>query len=668
MPFDDRMFWQPEVQSSGFVPRGDKPQYVHPYEDLASAAMPTSIQSALRWAQFIVTTTGPYRAALRRIIAYCITDPEIKERPGSGSEIGKEVRENYEKVFSDDCLQIKNETLAVGQDLLTYGNAFVSVFTEFTRYLSCTGHRSDGSACGAQIPLQHMLDNKGMYRFSFPNMEFEATCPQCGCRGKWKVYDLPSKSMSKIYVRRWSPLEIELLYDPFSKESTVVWNIPSDYASEVRRGLDHIIASVPMEVLDAIRNNGKLKFNKEAILHLRTASLSGLKLRGWGLPGTIADFRQAWMFQTCNRHTETTAMEALSPMRILSPAEVVNGGDPVHGTASAAQFKNMMSQAVNTKRRDPSAWFVSPIPIQYQALGGDASQFIPRELLDFSLDTLLTSAGVPVEMYKGTMTMQSAPVALRLFTSYWQSIVTDCNRFLKFAAQRVSDILGWEPVEVSYAKITQADDINRQVQALQLMGMGAVSQTTALASVGIDKQEEVRRITEEQRDEAEQQDRMQKEMETTKQLDEMVGGGTLNILSRQQQMQQQFMQPGGGGVPGMGMPGQNMPVPGGTMAGATVPGANGQGMSSLLPGADPISQMIAQSGIQPTDSIQDIYTKAETLAQQFLLGNTNSNLRKLKKQDPNLHMFVNGIINDIRSNADSQGGDMVMQQNFGGGR
>ena len=112
----------------------------------------------------------------------------------------------------------------------------------------------------------------------------------------------------------------------------------------------------------------------------------------------------------------------------------------------------------------------------------------------------------------------------------------------------------------------------------------------------------------------------------------------------------------------MGMPGQNMPVPGASMAGAQVAGANGQGMSSLLPGMDPISQLIAQSGVQPTDSIQDIYAKAQTLAQQLMMGNTNSNLRKLQKQDPQMHMIVKGLIEQMRSEAASQGRDMVLQQ------
>lgn len=657
MPVGNSFFWHPNTGNT-FLPKASSPYYAHPYEDMASVSMPSSIHEALKWSQFISLATGPYRSALHRVVAYCITDIEVKERPGSDNVIGKEVRENYEKVFSDDCLKLKKETLDVGMDLLTYGNAFVSVFTGFKRYLSCQG-KKNGRPCGAQIPIQTMLENKGFYKFSFDNLEFKAQCPYCGRHGSWKVHDLPSKSTSELFIHRWNPLDIDILYDPFSKQSSVIWNIPSDYIADVRRGASHVITTIPLEILEAIKEDGKFKFNPEMILHLKTGSLSGLNLKGWGLPSTIANFRQAWMYQVCTRHTETTAMESLAPLRIISPPGDGGPKDPVHNVGAPA-FVNTMKNILNTKRRDPASCFVTPFPVQYQTIGGDASQFIPRDLLDYTLDNLLTSAGVPVELYKGSMTMQSAPVALRLFTSHWQSLVTDLNRFVRFVAQRVSDILGWEPVDVQYSKITQADDINRQVQALQLMSTGAVSRTTALASVGMDQKEEAQLMIEEQRSDAELQDRMQKELETTKQLDDMVGGGTLNVLSRQQGQQ----------ASPMGMPGQNMPVPGAQMAGATIPGANGQGMSSLLPGQDPISQMIAQAGVLPTDSLDDVYAKAQVLAQQFLsAGNTNSALRKLKQQDTkgSLYAMTKELIEQTRQNAASQGRDMILQQQMGGG-
>ncbi len=656
----NNLFWRPYGNGNTFLPRPRKPQYAHPFEDMASVAMPESMQTALEWAQYIVSTNGTYRSALKRVVAYCVTEPEIQENTGENGTVGKEVRENYETLLSDKHMKIMNEAQAVGMDLLTYGNVFISVFSGFTRYMTCNGHNGD-KKCRFTVPLKEVLEND-RFRFTFRNCEFHATCPYCGYNGAWHVHDIPSKSMDDVFIKRWNPMDIEILDDPFTNKPNIVWNIPSTYTSQVKKGLPHILQTVPIEILGAIKDGMRFRFNQDAILHLSVPSLAGFDMKGWGLPDPIYNFRQAWMSQVCNRHMETTAMEALAPLRVISPPSAINAGDPIYSKMDAAKFIYSMKRAVNLKRVDPSAWVVAPFAIQYQALGGDATQFIPRELQEMTRDNLLDAAGVPVELFKGTLTLQAAPVALRLFMSFWRPLVSNFNIFLQFVVKRASTILGWEPVDAKFAEITQIDDINRQVQTLQLMGSGVVSRTTGLASMGLDQREEVRRMMEEQRDEAEQQDRMQKELETTKQLDDMVGGGTLNILAKQDQMAQQQ---GGGGGP-MGPPGSNMPFPGGTMAGATVPGANGQGMSSLLPGNDPISQMIAQCGIQPTDSLEDAYAKAQTLAQQFMMGNTNSNLRKLRNKDKQLHDMVKAIIDEMRSNAASQGRDMVLQQEFGG--
>lgn len=660
------LVWRPSAGSL-FLPRGQQPLYSHPYEDLAALAMPRNMRSALEWSQFIVSTSGPYHSALKRVVAYCITDIEIVEAANaSGDAVGKEVKQNYEKLFSDEYMRMKTQALAVGVDLLTYGNSFVSVFTKFTRYLLCQGHTADGRPCSYSAPLKTILEQADRFQFSFTGFEFQATCPHCGCTTSWKVKDQHSRSMEDMYVHRWDPTELDILYDPFTKQPIIEWRIPSDYSEMVKRGMEHVLETVPLEILDAIKQGSRFTFNRDMILHLKREAMAGIKSRGWGIPDTFANFRQAWLYQVCNHHTETTAMEALAPLRIISPPSSGGNGDPIYKNINMGSFTRAAKNAINTKRRDPSAWFVFPCPVQYQAVGGDASQFIPRDLLDYSLDTLLTSAGVPVELYKGSLTLQAAPVALRLFRSYWQSLVAAFNTFLNFTARRASEILGWEPVQAKFADVELFDDINKQVQTLQLMSSGMVSQTTGLAAVGIDKKEEVRRIAEEQRDEAEQQDRMQKEMETARQFGDMVGGGTLGILGQIQQQQQAAAQGGGGASP-MGMPGQGMPFPGAQMAGATVPGANGQGMASLLPGMDPISQMIAQMTTQPTDSIQDVYAKAQTLAQQMLMGNTASNLRKLQKQDPQMHGIVKGLVDQMRSNARSEGGQMLLQQYGAGG-
>ncbi len=83
------------------------------------------------------------------------------------------------------------------------------------------------------------------------------------------------------------------------------------------------------------------------------------------------------------------------------------------------------------RRRDPARWNVLPFPLQYQALGGDAQQLAPRDLLEQGMETLLNASGAAVELYRGSLQLQTAPVALRLFEADHGGLVRDYNAFLR---------------------------------------------------------------------------------------------------------------------------------------------------------------------------------------------------------------------------------------------
>jgi hypothetical protein len=85
--------------------------------------------------------------------------------------------------------------------------------------------------------------------------------------------------------------------------------------------------------------------------------------------------------------------------------------------------------------------------VQYQALGGDATQLAPRDLLDQGLEVLLNNVGVPVELYKGSLQIQSAPAALRLFESSWSHLVHNLNGYISFVMRRLGQLLNWEKAE-----------------------------------------------------------------------------------------------------------------------------------------------------------------------------------------------------------------------------
>ena len=551
----------------------------------------------------------------------------------------------FRSAFFEDTLGIKNVLHSVALDYLTYGNSFTSLLVPFKRYLSCP-------KCGLEMPLEKIYNNPHC-KFKWDNFEFHASCISCRYVGKWNHIDRRNTDTNSLKVKRWSPHEIELLWDQYSDDVRYIWRIPPDYQNLIKQGHLHHLQHVSWEVVEAIKNNQNLMFDRDVIYHMKEDALAGMRNRGWGISRVLSNFRQAWYVQILHRYNEAVALDYVIPFRVITPAP--RGGDsqssdPVH-TINLASFTSRVNAMLRARRIDPARWNVLPFPVNYQALGGDATQLAPKELLDQGLDTLLRCIGMPVELYNGTLSMQAAPAALRVFEASWAHLPHNLNRFLSHVAQSVAKVKSWEPANVMLTRVTHADDLNRQMAKLQLMMGGQISKSTGLKSVGLNYEEETKRTLEEERIYAEEQSKMQKEMEQSQQMD---------ALSQQSPMLGGMGNTGAGAT---GMPPQQGAAP--------AQGAAPQAGAPPAPPPPPVDQFLMQRQNTPDvpRTPEDMQAQAQLIAQQLLTlpeSQKDSQLIKLKKADPTMHALVSSIIDDIRQQARSQGGAMLMQQQFGG--
>lgn len=641
-------------------------RFPDPFCDVASTAMPQTIQDALRWCEYILMANGPYRSAVARIIAYFLTDVEIVSAGDGDDRIGREEKQKYLD-FLNDTLGIKSVLANVALDYLCYGNSFTSLLVPFRRYLTCPD-------CGLELPLKKVY-NSAVFNFSWSNFQFNATCPHCNYAGKWEHIDRRSGESGQIKIKRWSPHEMDILWDPHTDDTSFIWRIPDDYRTLLRKGHLFHLERASWEIVEAVQNNQALLFDKDVVYHMKEEALSGVRNRGWGISRVLANFRQAWYVQVLHRYNEAIALDYVIPFRVITPkprpGQGGSGGelnDPVL-SINLGSFTSRVNGMLQHRRRDPARWNVLPFPIEYQALGGDATKLAPKELLELGLDTLLTSIGVPVELYKGSLSVQSAPAALRLFEANWSHLVHNLNRFLNKLVDKVSQVMSWEPVSARLQRVTHADDLNRQMAKLQLMMGGQLSRTTGLSSVGVDFAEEERRKLEEERITAEATQDMQEEMEQAAIMDEMA--------MPPQAPAAQGMVPGGappaGGDPAAGgaqqMPMmQGMPgaMPGGGMPAVPPAGAMGQPQGAF--GA--MYAFMAGQPLLPNkpQTVEEMQAMASTLAQQAMSmpeSQKDSFLIQLKQEDSTMHSLVKSQMDQIRQDAELQGRDMVLAQQFG---
>jgi len=638
------------VANSGGISFGSSPfgrnfmadeRFPDPFCDVASLSMPESIQTALRWCEYIMNANGVYRQAIDRTVSYFITDVEVNDN--GDKTIGQEEKEKF-RVFLEDTIGIKNVLHTVALDYLGYGNSFTSLLLPFRRYLLCGN-------CSLEMPLEKVY-NSPQCAFKWQNFDFYATCPECKYSGRWRHTDRRSGDDKHITVKRWSPHEIDIIWDPYTHDMQYVWKIPADYRTLIRQGHLHQLKNASWEVIQAIKNEQNLLFDPGVIYHCKEDALAGMRNRGWGISRILTNFRQAWYVQVLLRYNEAIALDYVVPFRVVTPAN--RGGettDPVN-TINLSSFSSRVQQMLRARRSDPARWNVLPFPVEYQALGGDATQLAPRDLIDQGLDTLLKCIGMPVELFNGTLTLQAAPAALRLFEANWAHLPHTLNRFLDHLVDNISRAMSWEPVSARLMRVTHADDLNRQMAKLQLMQAGMVSKTTGLKSVGLDFEEETKRTLEEERIYAEEQARLQEQMAQAEQMQAMAQpadmlGGVGNT-----------------GASATGLPGQ--PPAGAPPAGAA------PGMPPMLPGQAPsaVDQFLMQRQNSPNmpRTPEEMQMQAQLIANDLLSkpeSLKDSELIKLKRTDPTTHALVTSIMDDIRQQARTQGGAMVMAQQFG---
>jgi len=596
-----------------------------PFVDIAAMSMPSTMVDCLRWCERIFERMGVYRSAIERIIAYFITDIQI-------DGVDRKEKDKYLD-FLYDQLDIKTLLISVSLDYFFYGNSFTSAMIPIKRYLRCP-------SCALERPLSEVA-TRPEYSYSWSGFKFQAMCPRCKTRGSWEVHDRRAVSGMQLFIKRWSPHEIEIIYDPLTEQKAYIWKIPPDYAEQIRRGELNVLENAHWEVIEAVRDRRWIKFDDDFVYHMCEHRLAGQQNRGWGISKALTNFGLPYYVQMLHRYNEALALDYVVPFRVITPE--LKGG-PIETEPAfklgISTFASRVSAMVRARRSDPTKWNILPFPIRYQALGGDATTFMPKDLLEQGYDVMFNSIGCPIEFYRGSLNIQGLAPALRIFEAHHQHFRDSLIAFLKFVTDAVAARMSWDPVTPSMLKPRHADDITRQQMQLQLGLNKQISQTTALRSVDLDFEEETRRKYEEQQIDAELAGEAQKEMDQQQAAEELFPGiGASTLLQQQQQAAQG--QPGQAGQPAQ--PGQQPGMPQGAQPGGGIQ------MSQLGQAKTP-EEYVSQAG---------------QLAQQLIVldeTTRKSQLAQLKQQDPVLQRMVIDQLNQTRKQLRTQGGAMLMQQ------
>jgi hypothetical protein len=570
-------------------------RYPDPFLSYSSAVMPRTVSDALRWSEQLWLKNGVYAQALTRVIASFLTPIEV-------FDAGDKEKERYEKLLGD-VLRVPSAALSIGRDFLAYGNSFSSLLVPFRRSLFC-----EHKKCRLDLPIERI-------DYKLSKSGFEWTCPICKKNNQAKrPIDRRISDETKARIKRWTPHNMKIEAHPITDDCVYRFDFDAEDRKKIQNGDKFMLQYMPWEMAEACLEDKLFEFYPDAIYHMRDDSLSGLNLRGWGLSTTVSNFSQAYYIQMAKLFNELLMLEYMVPFRVVSPA-AAKGVDPLMQPMN--EFTSNMKKMFSEHRINPGGWNFVPHPIEYQSLGAEGMQLTAYDHIKEATDELLNAAGVPAELYRGTVAFQALPSALRLFHQMWPHVSSQLNSWLAWLMRSLSINFNWAQAGARFTNVTMADDIERRQWLFQLMAANKVSDFTALAPIGVDPDKERERIYEQRRQNFEAENRFMAEQQQQVALQQQLSGQNMN------------------------MAGSPAPV-GGAVGGGSPGVGTGAGM-----GLDEVAVQAEQEA-------------ARLLSMPYEAR--KSQMIKMKHSNETLHALVKSKMESMRTQAQQMGGQAVIQQ------
>ncbi len=420
-----------------------------PLFDFLTAFAPRKLKDLFRLCEYLYFNSSQIYAALQKFCTYPVTDIVY--------ETQNEALKSYYEDLHDKVLKTKRILIRAAVDKFVYGNAFFSMYTPFVRFLKCP-------RCARLTNI-----NQINYKFRLKKLEFTYTCAGCNVEvraGAKDVVDRKITRKDKLSVIRWDPKLMDIDYNPMTGHSEYYYTIPKEIKERCAKGNKHLIDTMPMEFLHAIKEDKIFKFAEGQIFHMRMDAPAGIEAQ-WGFPPLASTIKLFFYAAVLRKANEAIALDYVVPLRIVSPKVASGNADPLL-TISLSKWSDEMKTSVKKWRRDPLHIMWSPIPAEVTHLGGQARALMTLGEVQAAEDNIIAAMGLPKEFIYGGFSAMGSGIQLRVLENQLVHQTGDLNDFLQWITDNSAKKLGRGTVQVSLAPFRFIDDVQQKALLLQL--------------------------------------------------------------------------------------------------------------------------------------------------------------------------------------------------------
>lgn len=440
----------------------------NPIFDYLTAFIPRKLKDIFKWSEYLAFNSAHIYGVVKKFGEYPITSfvydttsPNEKAR--------------HQDLF-DKKIKLKGFLTQVSFDKWIYGNCFVSVFEPIKRWLVCRKCHTREDAKVAD------------YKYIEAKTAFMLKCRNCKAETEAEVNDEKLIDASKINLIRWDPKLIDIDHNPVTGQSVYYYTIPRSIVQQVKEGNKHLIGTMPMEMLKAMKAKKTFKFGEGQIFHLKVPGPAGVESQ-WGFPPITSAIKLFLFAAILRKANEAIALEHITPFRVIHPQANGANGDPLM-QMNLDEWKRELDRNYKLFRKDPLRIQFSPIPIGVQNVGGEGRAMLTLGELQEAEKAIIVSMGVPPEFLNGGLTQAKGDVTLRMLENQLQTHVEDLNGLTQWVESKCAKFLGWDSIPTRLAEFKLIDDTENKQIYFQLWQQGRISDTKIGEIFGIDWEHE----------------------------------------------------------------------------------------------------------------------------------------------------------------------------------
>jgi hypothetical protein len=412
----------------------------NPMFDFLTGFAPRKLKDLFRWVEYLYYNSAHIFAALKKFAEYPITDITIDSNDEA-------LKTNWTRVLVE-VVKAKAMAIKSGLDLHLYGNSFISVYHPFNRFLIC-------EHCNSRTGIK-----KVKYKFNLKALSFSYHCPSCHTLTLGQLKDERVSDEERINIIRWDPKLMDINHNPITGESKYYYTIPQELKHKVEKGDAHIVNTMPVEFLRAIKDDKVFEFADGQIYHMKIDPPAGIESQ-WGFPPLTATIKLFFYTAVLRKANEAIALEHIVPFRVLHPAPISGAADPAQ-QISLLKWRQELESNIKRWRRDPLHIMFAPAALGVTMMGGQGRSLLTLGEVKDAEDNIIAAMGIPREFLYGGLSFTGSAITLRMLENQLETYAGHQNEQLKWIIKQIAKILGWKPAEAKFTPFKLIDDAQQK--------------------------------------------------------------------------------------------------------------------------------------------------------------------------------------------------------------